>query len=77
MVEGRTKWTDDRLTDVLEPLRPIPVAVAELKLETKQLREALEVNSELQRERNRILMGFLGTLVLGLLAAVVTLVVSL
>lgn len=65
------------MNDALEPLRGVPVAVRALEVETANLREALEVNSDMQKERNRIMIGFLATLVAGLVAAVVTLVVSL
>lgn len=74
---GRSRWTDDRLDDAINPLRALPQAVTRLETETLNLREALEVNSELQRDRNRILIGFLTLLVAGLLAAVVTLIVAL
>jgi hypothetical protein len=75
--QPRTRWTDDRLDDAIIPLRPVPNAVVRLEEQTANLREALEINSDLQRERNRILVGFLTLLVVGLLAAVVTLIVAL
>lgn len=65
------------MDDAINPLRALPQAVTRLETETLNLREALEVNSELQRDRNRILIGFLTLLVAGLLAAVVTLIVAL
>lgn len=76
-MDGRSEWSDKRLDDALEPLKRLPVAVAALEVETANLREALEINSEMQKDRNRIMVGFLVTLVVGLIAAVVTLVVAL
>lgn len=74
---GRTRWSDDRLDDALIPLRHVPVAVRALEVETHNLREALEVNSAMQKQRNKIAVGFLVTLVVTLISAVVVLVVSL
>lgn len=76
-MEGRSRWTDDRLDDALIPLRGVPVAVSELQVTTRNLTRALDANTASQRERNRIVVAFLSMMVVGLIAAVVTLIVAL